>query len=57
MALDAQCQNAPAPMQQQFRREVENLRLRSEQIKQNQYDSSTRKSLQWESFNTRNSKN
>jgi len=55
--LEAQCQNAPAPMQQQFREEVSNLRLRSEQIKQNQYDSSTRKSLQWESYSTRNSKN
>jgi len=55
--LEPQCQNAPAPMQQKFRDEVNNLRLRSEQLKQNQYDSSTRKSLQYESYNTRNSKN
>jgi Ca-activated chloride channel homolog len=57
VVLDAQCQNAPAAMQPQFREEVNNLRLRYDQLKQNQYDSSTRKSMQWESYNTRNSKN
>lgn len=57
VVLDGQCLNAPAPMQQQFREEVQNLRLRSEQLKQNQYDSSTRKSMQSESWYTRNSKN
>jgi Ca-activated chloride channel family protein len=55
--LDAKSLDAPAPMQQQIRDEVQNLRLRSDQLKLNQYDSGTRKSLQCESFNTRNSKN
>jgi Ca-activated chloride channel family protein len=54
--LDQQYKNTPAPMQSQLRQEVENLRWRSNQLQQNQYDSGTRKSLQWESFNFRNSK-
>ena len=55
--LDQQYQKAPAAMQSQLRQEAENLRSRSGQLKQNQYDPGTRKSMQNESWNTRNSKN
>jgi Ca-activated chloride channel family protein len=55
-ALDYQCQNAPAPLQGQLRQEIENLRFRSKQFQQNQYDAGTRKSLQSESWSVRNSK-
>ena len=55
-ALDYKCQNAPAPMQSQLRQEIENLRFRSNQLQQNQYDAGTRKSLQSESWTVRNSK-
>ncbi|PYJ06345.1 MAG: hypothetical protein DME25_06875 [Verrucomicrobia bacterium] len=54
--LDQQCQYAPAPLQSQLRQEADNLRLRSSELQQNQYDSGTRKSLQSESWNVRNSK-
>jgi len=54
--LDYQCQSAPAPLQSQLRQEIENLRFRSNQLQQNQYDASTRKSLQSESWSVRNSK-
>jgi Ca-activated chloride channel family protein len=54
--LEQQSKNAPAPMQSQLRVEVENLRLRSNQLEQNQYDSATRKSMQSESWTVRNSK-
>src|SRR5438067_2444942 len=54
--LDKQYRNAPAPMQQQLLEEARNLRFRSNQLQQNQYDSSTRKSMQSESWNVRNSK-
>jgi len=55
-ALDLQIQNAPAPMQGALREEIENLRFRSDQLRKNQYGAETRKSLQSESWNTRNSK-
>ena len=55
-ALDFQYQNAPAPLQGQLREEIDNLRLRSNQLQKNQYDSGTRKSLQSESWTVRNSK-
>ena len=55
-ALDHQYQNAPAPLQAQIREEIDNLRLRSNQLQKNQYDSGTRKSLQSESWTVRNSK-
>jgi Ca-activated chloride channel family protein len=55
--LDQQYQKASASMQSQLRLEAENLRSRSDQLKQNQYDSGTRKSIQNESWSTRNSKN
>jgi Ca-activated chloride channel family protein len=54
--LDQQYANAPASLQPQLRQEVDNLRLRSGQLLQNQYDSGTRKSLQWESYQYRNAK-
>jgi Ca-activated chloride channel family protein len=56
IALDNQYQNAPAPMQSQLRDEAANLRLRANQLEQNQYDSGTRKSMQSESWIYRNSK-
>ena len=55
-ALDYQYQNAPAPLQARLREEIDNLRLRSNQLQKNQYDSGTRKSLQSESWTVRNSK-
>src|SRR5437773_2567684 len=55
-SLDHQYQNAPAPLQGQIREEIDNLRLRSNQLQKNQYDSGTRKSLQSESWTVRNSK-
>jgi Ca-activated chloride channel family protein len=54
--LDRQYSAAPAPLQGQVRQEVENLRQRSQELQQNQYSSSTRKSLQCESWTLRNSK-
>ncbi len=54
--LDRQYSAAPAPMKGQLRQEVENLRQRSTELQQNQYNSSTRKSLQCESWTYRNSK-
>jgi Ca-activated chloride channel homolog len=56
VVLDNQYQNAPASVQSQLRQEIENLRLRANQLEQNQYDPGTRKALQFESWNTRNSK-
>src|SRR2546425_602933 len=55
-SLDYQYQNAPAPLQGQIREEIDNLRLRSNQLQKHQYDSGTRKSLQSESWTVRNSK-
>ena len=55
-ALDLQYQNAPAYVQSQLRDEAANLRLRANQLEQNQYDSGTRKAMQSESWNARNSK-
>ncbi len=54
--LDAQYKFASPSVQIQIRQESENLRSRSQQLQQGQYDSGTRKSMQWESFNSRNSK-
>jgi Ca-activated chloride channel family protein len=54
--LDQQYQNAPAPMQSQLREESKNLRARASEIQQNDYQASTRKALQCESWNYRNSK-
>jgi Ca-activated chloride channel family protein len=56
VALDTQYQNAPASVQSQLREEAANLRLRATQFEQNQYDSATRKTMQSESWNSRNSK-
>ncbi len=55
-ALDYQYQNAPADLKPQLRQEINNLKLRSNQLQQNQYDAGTRKSLQSESWTVRNSK-
>ena len=54
--LEAQYGNASAPLRQQLRQEVDNLRLRSSQLQQNQYDSRMRKSIDNESWQYRNSK-
>ena len=48
--LDLQYQNAPASVQSQLRDEADNLRLRANQLEQNQYDPGTRKSMQSESW-------
>jgi Ca-activated chloride channel homolog len=55
-ALDQQYQNAPASVRLQLSQEAANLRFRANQLEQNQYDPSLRKSMQSESWNTRNSK-
>ena len=55
-ALDYQCNNAPAALKPQLRQEIDNLKFRSSQLQQNQYDAGTRKSLQSESWTVRNSK-
>jgi len=54
--LDAQWRNAPASVQVQIKQESANLRNRSQQLQKGQYDSATRKTMQWESYNSRNSK-
>jgi Ca-activated chloride channel family protein len=56
VALENTYANAPAGVQIQIRREVDNLRSRSNEFSQGQYDAAARKSMQWESYNTRNSK-
>jgi Ca-activated chloride channel homolog len=56
VVLDRQYLNAPAPMQSQIRQEADNLRLRANQLEQNQYDSGTRKQMQSESWTYRNAK-
>jgi len=56
IALDRQYQNAPASVQPQLRQEAANLRLRADQLEQNQYDSGTRKAMQSESWTVRNAK-
>jgi Ca-activated chloride channel family protein len=56
VVLDNQYQNAPASVQSQLRLEANNLRLRADQLEQNQYDAGTRKSIQAESWTSRNSK-
>jgi Ca-activated chloride channel family protein len=56
VVLDNQYQNAPASVQSQLRQEAANLRLRANQLEQNQYDSGTRKSMQSEFWSYRNSK-
>jgi Ca-activated chloride channel family protein len=55
-ALDQQYDSAPAYLQQQIKSEAYNLRQQSEQLSRNQYSAGSRKSMQSESFNTRNSK-
>jgi Ca-activated chloride channel family protein len=54
--LDANYQYAPAAVQVQIRTESENLRKRSEELEKGKYDSSTRKTMQSESYQMRNSK-
>jgi hypothetical protein len=54
--LDQQYSSAPEHLQGQLRQEADNLRFRSNQLQQNQYDNVSRKSIQNESWNVRNSK-
>jgi Ca-activated chloride channel family protein len=56
LVLEDNYQYAPAAVQVQIRTEAENLRERSRQLEAGQYDAPTRKSMQSESFSTRNSK-
>jgi Ca-activated chloride channel family protein len=55
-ALRAAYAAAPAGVQVQIREETNNLRSFSGQLEQGQYDSAARKTLQSQSYNTRNSK-
>jgi Ca-activated chloride channel family protein len=47
---------APASVQVQLRDEMDNIITFSNQMENGQYDSATRKSMQWQSYNSRNSK-
>ena len=55
-SLAGQSQNASPEWQSQARQEIENLKRRSYELENNQYNSSTRKTLQNESWTYRNSK-
>ena len=55
-ALGAACANAPAEVQVQIRAETSNLGDFSDQLVNGKYDGASRKSLQSQSYNTRNSK-
>ena len=55
-ALGAIYANAPAAVQVQIRSETNNLGDFSDQLVNGKYDGASRKSLQSQSFNTRNSK-
>ena len=54
--LDSQVQYAPAALKSEMNAEVQTLRSRAQQFGQGQYDSDSRKSLQNNSWNYRNSK-
>ena len=54
--LEANRAACPEPLQAAYEVELQNLRERSLQLQQGQYDSSTRKQMQVESFMMRNSK-
>ncbi|MEO5804521.1 MAG: VWA domain-containing protein [Verrucomicrobiota bacterium] len=56
LALQECAKTAPASAQTQLKQEIQNLQERQNQIGNGQYDKSFRKSLQSESYNTRNSK-
>jgi Ca-activated chloride channel family protein len=56
-SLAAKCKDASPEFQSQARQEIENLQRRSKELQQGQYNTSTRKSLQNESWTYRNSKN
>jgi hypothetical protein len=47
---------APGSVQSQIRAETNNLDTFSGQLESGQYDSATRKTMQWQSYNGRNSK-
>jgi Ca-activated chloride channel homolog len=55
-ALSAACADAPAPVQAQIRAEAANLSGFDDQLSNGKYDNAARKSLQSQSYNTRNSK-
>jgi len=54
--LDAVYSSAPAAEQSQIRAETENLKKFNSAVSRGAYDSSTRKDVQSQSYNTRNSK-
>jgi Ca-activated chloride channel family protein len=56
VVLDQQYENASPSVRIQIREEVDNLRNRSQQIDRGDYNAEARKSMQWESYNSRNSK-
>jgi len=56
MELEAAYSLAPAAEQRQIRAETDNLKSFSSAISRGAYDSATRKDVQCQSFNTRNSK-
>jgi len=55
-ALSAAYANAPAGIQVQIRAETNNLDDFNDRLENGKYDGAARKSLQWQSFDTRNSK-
>ena len=56
VVLDQQYASTPAALQGEVRQEIDNLRLRSRELEQNQYSPGARKSLQCESWMLFNSK-
>jgi Ca-activated chloride channel family protein len=54
--LKAAYANAPAGVQVQIRAETSNLDDFNDRLENGKYDGAARKSLQWQSFGTRNSK-
>ncbi len=53
--LDSRVQSVQPDIQNRLQAEIQNLRDRGNQIDQGQYDAATRKAMQSESYNTRNS--
>ena len=55
-ALSTAYENAPAAVQMKIRSELDNLNNFTNQLEQGEYGSGLRKTMQWQSFDTRNSK-
>jgi Ca-activated chloride channel homolog len=54
--LEISCQTAPPELQKQMKQEAQNLRNYSNELRQRNYTSGSRKDLQYQSYNVRNQK-